>query len=117
MPSAGAPLSRYMQFMHYTVCGLGFLRSMNFVTQPSVELYKSITGRVYAEAQKSSGVENSSAWQNMLRSPRQSAWRSALHLYYDQIGLDAEGDAPSIYASLIRQLAADRRIEYGELIE
>src|SRR5205085_12519434 len=50
---AGTPLSRYMQFVHYTVCGLGVLRNMNFVTQPSVELYKSITGKVYAEAQKS----------------------------------------------------------------
>ncbi len=113
---AGTPLSRYMQFVHYTVCGLGVLRQMNFVTQPSVELYKSITSRVYAEAQKSDGVENSRAWQAMTRSPRRASWRGALHLYYDQTGFDSEsGEAPAVYAALIRHLAASRRIEYGEL--
>jgi hypothetical protein len=113
---AETPLSRYMQFVHYTVCGLGVLRQMNFVTQPSVELYKSITSRVYAEAQKYGGVANSRAWQTMSRSSRRAAWRGALHLFYDQIGLDPDtADAPSIYASLIRQLAAGRKIEYAEL--
>jgi glucose-6-phosphate isomerase len=113
---AGTPLSRFMQFVHYTVCGLGVLRNMNFVTQPSVELYKSITGRVYAESQKSGGVENSGPWKAMLQSPRRSNWRGALTLYYDQIGVDpGSGDAPSVYASLIRQLTASRKIEYGEL--
>jgi len=73
---AGTPLSRYMQFVHYTVCGLGILRHMNFVTQPSVELYKSITGRVYEEAKKSGGVENSRAWQAMVQSPRRATCSS-----------------------------------------
>src|SRR5205085_2646292 len=84
---AGTALSRYMQFVHYTVCGLGVLRNMNFVTQPSVELYKSITGRVYAEG-------SNTAWENMLQSPCRAAWRGALTLYYDQIGFDPRsGDA------------------------
>ncbi len=39
-----------MQFIHYAVFGLGYLRRMNFVTQPSVELYKAITNRLHAEA-------------------------------------------------------------------
>jgi glucose-6-phosphate isomerase len=113
---AGTSLSRYMQFVHYTVCGLGVLRNMNFVTQPSVELYKSITGRVYEEATKSGGVEKCRAWQAMIQSPKRATWRGALTLYYDRIGLEAgAGDAPSVYSSLIRQLAAGRRIEYGEL--
>ena len=114
--AAGALLSRYMQFVHYAVFGLGFLRNMNFVTQPSVELYKSITGRVYAEAKKSAGVEKSRAWQAMVRSPRKAVWRAALTLYYDQSDFNPEGaDAASIYASLLRRLASNRRIEYGEL--
>jgi glucose-6-phosphate isomerase len=114
--AAGTPLSRYLQFVHYAVCGLGFLRHMNFVTQPSVELYKSITGRVYAEAKKSGGMEKSRAWQAMVRSPGKAVWRSALTLYYDQIDFDPEGaDAASIYASLLRRLASTRQIEYGEL--
>jgi glucose-6-phosphate isomerase len=113
---AETPLSRYMQFVHYAVCGLGILRHMNFVTQPSVELYKSITSRVYAEAQKHGGVENSRAWQAMMRSPRRAVWRGVLYLFYDQISLDPDSaEAPSIYASLIRQLAASRKIEYAEL--
>jgi len=29
------PLSAYMQFMHYVVFGLAYLRNMNFVTQPA----------------------------------------------------------------------------------
>jgi glucose-6-phosphate isomerase len=114
--AAGAPLSRYMQFVHYTVCGLGVLRNMNFVTQPSVELYKAITGRVYAEARKADSVEKSRAWQAMTRSPRKAVWRGALTLYYDQIDFNADGaEAASIYASLLRRLASNRQIEYGEL--
>src|SRR5438093_7889167 len=71
---AGSPLSSYMQFVHYTVCGLGVLRHMNFVTQPSVELYKSIANRVYAEAQKAGGVESAQPWQEMIHSSRPAAW-------------------------------------------
>lgn len=112
----GASLSRYMQFTHYAVCGLGFLRGMNFVTQPSVELYKSITSTVFAEAQKSGGIEKSRAWQSMTRSTRRANWRGALDLYYDQVKVDPDGaDAPSVYASLLRKLATNRQIEYGEL--
>ncbi|HEY3739284.1 MAG TPA: hypothetical protein VGL53_05545 [Bryobacteraceae bacterium] len=43
-----APLSTYMQFMHYAVFGLAWLRQMNFVTQPSVELYKAWTSKLHA---------------------------------------------------------------------
>ncbi|MCP5116271.1 MAG: hypothetical protein GY953_36040, partial [bacterium] len=48
----GTLLSTYMQFVHYTVFGLAWLRNMNFVTQPSVELYKTITNRLFEEAGK-----------------------------------------------------------------
>ena len=46
---AAKPLSHYMQFMHYVVGGLGYLRGMNFVTQPSVELYKQITSEIVSD--------------------------------------------------------------------
>ena len=39
-----------MQFVHYTVFALGWLRRMNFVTQPGVELYKAITAPIVAKA-------------------------------------------------------------------
>ena len=41
------PVSHYMQFIHYVVGGLGYLRKMNFVTQPGVELYKAIAAEIF----------------------------------------------------------------------
>ena len=46
------PLSAYMQFIHYAVFGLAYLRQMNFVTQPGVELYKTITNRLHADGEE-----------------------------------------------------------------
>lgn len=91
---AQAPLSRYMQFMHYVVFGIGYLRQMNFVTQPGVELYKSIANELYSAAQKSGGIQKSKAWAAMLKSAN---------------------PAPKEYAALLKQLAESRKVEYGEL--
>ncbi|MGH9718877.1 MAG: hypothetical protein ACRD8O_01575, partial [Bryobacteraceae bacterium] len=111
---AGALLSRYMQFIHYTVCGLGYLRRMNFVTQPSVELYKSIAGRVYSAALKSGGVENTKEWKALSRS-QSSTWRGAVTLYHNSERVEASTEAPAIYASIVKQLAGPREVEYAEL--
>jgi hypothetical protein len=111
-------LSRYMQFIHYAVFGIGFLQNMNFVTQPSVELYKAITGRLQAESEKAGGIEKTAEWQRMHSSPRRAKFRSAITLYYDRLsGLDRiEGDdAAAVYASILKSLADSKRIEYGEL--
>jgi glucose-6-phosphate isomerase len=113
---AGTSLSRYMQFMHYAVFGVAYLRAMNFVTQPSVELYKTIAGEIYADAKRAGSVSNTSAWCSMIGSPRQSSWRRRLTVYYDTVNANAgAGDAAAMYASLIRQLHANRSIEYGDL--
>jgi len=113
---AQTPLSRYMQFVHYAVFGLAYLRAMNFVTQPSVELYKTIASEIYADAQRTGSVSRTTAWCSMTASPRQSAWRRRLTMYYDTVDADKEsGDAAFVYASLIRQLRTNRSIEYGEL--
>ena len=53
---AAAPLSHYMQFIHYTVFGLAWLRKMNFVTQPNVELYKSIAAKLHADSERAGGI-------------------------------------------------------------
>jgi hypothetical protein len=98
------------------VFGVAFLRKMNFVTQPSVELYKSIANRLHAEAQKAGGIEKTKAWTAMARSPKQARWRGAITLLYDGLDGDApEGDAPAVYGALLKGLANSRRIEYGEL--
>lgn len=114
----GPDLSHYMQFIHYVVFGIGYLQNMNFVTQPSVELYKTITNRLFSEAQKAGGVEKTKEWQNSATSPRRARYRGVLTLLYDRLpeDIDTQGnDAPAVYAAILRALAADRRVEYGEL--
>ncbi len=114
----GTPLSAYMQFIHYTVFGVAYLRDMNFVTQPSVELYKAITNRLFNEAQKAGGLEKTSEWQKMKSSARQVRYRGALTLYFNRIeGLPEAGkmDAPETYAHILKALVGAGRIEYGEL--
>lgn len=113
-----APLSRYMQFIHYAVFGLGWLRQMNFVTQPSVELYKAITNPLYEHSRVAGGIEKTPEWQKMKASPRQVKYRGGLVLHFDRLpcGIDLDGrDAPSAYAALLKQLTDARGIEYGEL--
>lgn len=114
----GAWLSSYMQFIHYVVFGVAYLRQMNFVTQPSVELYKSIAGRIHAEAQKAGGIRQTRAWQSLVNSPRQVKWAGSLTLYYNQLRLEFDAGqlaAPQLYAAILKKLASERRIEYGEL--
>jgi hypothetical protein len=114
----GAWLSTYMQFIHYVVFGVAYLRQMNFVTQPSVELYKSIAGRIHAEAQKAGGIRQTRAWQSLVNSPCQVKWAGSLTLYYNQLRLEFDAGqlaAPQLYAAILKKLASERRIEYGEL--
>lgn len=113
-----APLSRYMQFIHYAVFGLGYLRRMNFVTQPSVELYKSITNPLYENSVFQGGIEKTPEWKQLTESPRQIKWRGGVVLHYDRLPCGIElndRDAASAYASLLMQMLDARTIEYGEL--
>jgi glucose-6-phosphate isomerase len=113
-----AELSRYMQFIHYVVFGMGFLQNMNFVTQPSVELYKAITNRLHTESEKAGGIEKTAEWQKMHTSPRRAKFRSAVTLYYDRLSCTEQidgADAAAVYATILKSLADSKRIEYGEL--
>jgi hypothetical protein len=114
----GAPLSRYMQFVHYAVFGVAWLRRMNFVTQPCVERYNSVAHRIYSEARAAGGVERTVAWLSTAKSRRRVCHGGLLTLRYDCLSLEVEpegADAPALYASILRRLAAGRRVEYGEL--
>lgn len=116
--SAETPLSQYLQFIHYVVFALGWLREMNFVTQPSVELYKSITNTLYQNSVFQGGIANTAEWRRLHDSPRQLRWRSGVVLHYDRLpcGFDLAGrDAASAYAALLHQLASAGLVEYGEL--
>mgnify|MGYP005850389539 CR=1 FL=1 len=114
----GAELSTYMQFIHYVVFGLAYLRDMNFVTQPGVELYKSIAGGLFEESGRAGGVENCAAWKEMTASPRQACHRGCVTLYYNHLAIDPPPepmDAPSTYAYLVKRLLAGGAVEYAEL--
>lgn len=115
---AAPELARYMQFIHYVVFGVAWLEGMNFVTQPGVELYKAITGRLQSEAARSGGIEQTREWRAMAESKRRARWRGGVTLVYDRLPEDTVvdcKDAASLYAAILRNLAANRRIEYGEL--
>lgn len=112
------PLSSYMQFIHYAVFGVAWLRRMNFVTQPSVELYKSITNRLHQNALFQGGIEKTAEWRSLKESVRQVKWRGGVTLHYHHMpcGVEAGGrDAATAYASFLKQFADCRIIEYGEL--
>jgi glucose-6-phosphate isomerase len=114
---AGTLLSAYMQFIHYVVFGIAYLRRMNFVTQPSVELYKTITNRLHGEAKKAGGIEQSKLWKAFMESPYQARWRNRVTLRYEHAGVPVApkaSTAPAIYAALIRS-AGENGSEYSEL--
>jgi glucose-6-phosphate isomerase len=114
----GALLSRYMEFMHYAVFGMGKLRGMNFVTQPGVELYMSITNGLYEGSVKLGGIEKTPEWQKLSSSPLQAKWRGGVTLHYERLQFDdppPKLSAPSLYAWLLMHYSASRAVEYGEL--
>ena len=109
---AGCLLSRYMQFIHYAVFGVAYLRRMNFVTQPSVELYKSIANALHADAKQAGGIEKTAAWKT-LQSTRVT-WRGGVSVY-GRFDSKSSIPAPRLYASYLAMLVASRQIEYAEL--
>ncbi len=114
----GTQLAAYMQFIHYSVFGMAWLRNMNFVTQPSVELYKSITGKLHVEAEKAGGIKKSREWRRMMNSPHLAAHRGGVKLFYEHVAALAPAgrhSAASIYAGILASLAGSGAIEYAEL--
>lgn len=100
---AKGQLSRYQQFIHYVVFALGYLRKMNFVTQPSVELYKAIASEIFAEAKNVGGIDHTAAWKSLGQgAPRR--WGGVVGL-----------ETPESLANAIRYSAEANKISYGEL--
>jgi hypothetical protein len=123
---AGEPvLPRYMQLIHYTVFALGYLRNMNFVTQPGVELYKKIANEIYQQAKKAGGIERTSVWREQAGSPHRIKWRGGLAVNFapliergllseDRLNLENR-NAAAIYAAALTELVEQRKVSYGEL--
>jgi glucose-6-phosphate isomerase len=100
---AGAPLSHYMQFIHYVVFGVAWLRKVNFVTQPNVELYKSIAHRLHTESLRGgisksgtakaakttgiarSGIASTREWRRFVDTERSAVWRGCVTLRWDRL--------------------------------
>ncbi len=110
-------LSTYMQFIHYTVFGLAYLREMNFVTQPSVELYKSVAAEIHSEARQAGSIRQTHAWRQMTETARRARF-GRLTLYYHLLPEENEArglPAPERYACLLEHEVAAGRVRYGEL--
>ena len=113
---ARKPLSALMQFVHHMVFGLAYLRDMNFVTQPSVELYKAIAARIHRESDRVGGPERTRAWRRLVNTPRQSQWCNHLSVHFDDLpGGVVRGDGADQIAKRLVSLADARKVEYGEL--
>jgi hypothetical protein len=115
---AEAPLSQYLQFIHYVVFALAWLRGMNFVTQPGVDACTAIANSLYQNSVFQGGISNTAEWKRLRESPRQIRWRSGIVLHYDRLpcGFQLDGrDASSAYAALVHQLAVAGVVECGEL--
>lgn len=119
------PVARYMQFIHYVVFALGYLREMNFVTQPGVELYKKYAWELKEEAERKGGIEKVEAWQALFDSPCRLKWRRGLAVGFDaliRLGLLEEedlgagnGNAVAVYVRALEKLRDRGTISYGEL--
>jgi hypothetical protein len=115
---AEAPLSQYLQFIHYVVFALAWLRGMNFVTQPGVDACTAIANSLYQNSVFQGGISNTAEWKWLRESPRQLRWRSGVVLHYDRLpcGFQLDGrDAASAYAALVHQLAVAGVVECGDL--
>jgi len=113
-----ASLARYMQFVHYAVFGLAWLRKINFVTQPNVELYKAIANKLFAESERVGGIAKTKEWRRTEESTRKSVWRGRVTLRWDRLPekIQVEGStAPALYAALLKHFTGDRQATYGEL--
>ncbi len=111
-------LSRYMQFIHYTVFGIGYQEGMNFITQPSVELYKAITNKLFTQCEDRGGIEKTDEWLAMQSTSKRLRFRGGITVYFDRLPdalAPTSKSAAGAYAEVLGSLASDRRVEYGEL--
>jgi glucose-6-phosphate isomerase len=119
------PLPKYMQWVHYVVFGMAWLRKMNFVTQPGVELYKQIANRLYRRAQKLKRIEETAEWRALARSRHRARAAGGIVLYYDSLvaaGFLKPGElggprsnAAGVFSRAVQKLWAEQKIEYAEL--
>jgi len=113
----GACLSRCMQFIHYAMFGVAWLRGMNFVVPPNLELCKSLASRIYEKAKRAGGLEKTTDWSQFRNNTSQRKWIGGVTLHCVNQRCDAgeNATAAAVYASTLSRLIAAGRVEYGEL--
>ncbi len=113
----GAPLSRYMQFVHYATFGLARLRHAGFLASEGAAPYRSIVKGLLEEPKTTSGMERSSEWQLMTTSPRRTRHRDSLRLFWHLLKFDVDAtglDAPAVYAAVLKHLLSNGSIDQAE---
>jgi len=123
--SGDQPIPHYMQFIHYVVFGLGYLRDMNFVTQPGVELYKDYAREINEQAQSKGSIEKTDAWRSVMKADTRLNWMGGLSIDFGplvRLGLLSEEDIRNshnnpteVYAKAVESLRQSGAVSYGEL--
>lgn len=123
--SGDQPIPHYMQFIHYVVFGLGYLRDMNFVTQPGVELYKDYAREINDQAQAKGSIEKTAAWRSVMKADTRLNWMGGLSIDFGplvRLGLLSEEDIQNshsnpteVYAKAVESLRQSGAVSYGEL--
>ena len=84
----------------------------------NVELYKTITNKLYAESERAGGIAKTREWRHTEESSRKSVWRARVTLRWDRLPetIQVEGTtAPALYAALLKHFICGRQATYGEL--
>lgn len=113
----GSQLSSFMQFVHWTVFALAYLRDASLVCRCGKGLYRDYAERIFAQAAEQGGVQKTAAWEAAMRSPHRVVFSDSLTLHYGRLCAAIEDDglsAPKLYAAVIRNLTREGRLEYGE---
>jgi len=114
----GAVLSSYMQFIHYAAFGLARLRNLNFLAGVGRNPCQTVARNLLEELRSGGGMERSTAWQNLTSNSRKVRHRDSLRLFWSLPDPELDSkvvDAPTLYASIVKQSARNNRIDYAEL--
>jgi len=115
----GTMLSSFMQFIHYMVFGLAWLRDADLVSRSGVKYWQQTTERLFKKSQDAGGVEKLKEWKSPAASSRRVRHRGCVTLCYDRLKLDIDAgglDAPTTYALLLKKLLAEERVDHAGLV-
>jgi hypothetical protein len=102
---SGTELATYLQFIHYVLFGIGWLRRLNFASE--------------LESQRAETLaETGGEWKHFLQTDRQAKWRASLTLRWNRIGwpeAPVGKSAPETYAAVLKHYFANRAAEYADV--